>query len=44
MCYLSATNGRLVTREDLNEIYRIVGTKLILEGLEKAVQNNYSIE
>lgn len=44
MCYLSAKNGRTMTRKDLHEIYRTVGTKSILEGLEKAVQNNYSIE
>lgn len=41
MSYLSAKLGRTATRNDLMEIYRTKGTKSILEGLEKAVKNNY---
>jgi len=44
LSYLSAKTGKMVSREQLNEVYRTVGTKTILKGLEKAVQNNYCIE
>ena len=44
LSYLSAKNGRTATRNELMEIYRTKGTKTILEGLEKVVQNNYRLE
>ncbi len=39
--YLSAKMGKKVDMGDLMEIYQAKGTKSVLEGLEKAVQNNY---
>jgi len=44
MSYLSARIGKTATYNDLMEIYRIKGTKSILDGLEKYVQNNLKIE
>ncbi|MFX0146360.1 MAG: Gfo/Idh/MocA family protein [Candidatus Hodarchaeota archaeon] len=44
MCYLSAKNGKSATRDELNKVYRTIGTKTILEGLEKVVQQNFPIE
>jgi predicted dehydrogenase len=41
LSYLSAKLGRTTTKEELMNIYKTKGTKSILEGLEKAVQNNY---
>ncbi len=41
MGYLSARTGKIATYNDLMEIYQTKGTKSILEGLEKYVQNNY---
>ena len=41
LSYLSAKKGNAVKREELNKIYNTVGTHTILEGLEKAVHNNY---
>ncbi|MFX1326550.1 MAG: Gfo/Idh/MocA family protein [Promethearchaeota archaeon] len=41
MSYLSAKNGRTASRNELMEIYNTIGTKSILEGLEKVVQKNY---
>ena len=43
MSYLSAKLGKTATRNDLMDIYRTKGTKSILEGLEKAVKNNYKL-
>ncbi|MFX1432279.1 MAG: Gfo/Idh/MocA family protein [Promethearchaeota archaeon] len=43
MSYLSAKNGKMATRKDLNDIYETIGTHTILEGLEKTVHNNYCI-
>ena len=41
MGYLSAKRGRPVKYEDLINVYNKEGTRSILEGLEKYVQNNY---
>ncbi|MFX0048799.1 MAG: Gfo/Idh/MocA family protein [Candidatus Hermodarchaeota archaeon] len=41
LSYLSAKKGSLVTREELMQIYNTIGTKTVLEGLEKVVHNNY---
>jgi predicted dehydrogenase len=41
LSYLSAKKGRMVNREELNEIYKTLGTQTILEGLQTAVHNNY---
>jgi predicted dehydrogenase len=41
MGYLSVRQGRPVTYNDLMEVYHTKGTKTILEGLERFVQNNY---
>ena len=40
LSYLSAKEERLVSRKDIDKIYNSIGTKTILEGLEKAVHNN----
>lgn len=44
MSYLSAKNKKNTSYLDLMDIYNSIGTKSILEGLENAVQNNYSID
>ena len=44
MGYLSAKKGCTVTYEDLINVYNKEGTRSILEGLEKYVQNNYCVE
>ncbi|MFW9898470.1 MAG: Gfo/Idh/MocA family protein [Candidatus Thorarchaeota archaeon] len=41
MSYLSAKKGKTATYKELMEIYHTKGTKSIIEGLEKVVQNNY---
>ncbi len=41
MGYLSARTGKIATFEDLMEIYRTKGTKTIVQGIEKFIQNNY---
>ncbi|MFX1573573.1 MAG: Gfo/Idh/MocA family protein [Promethearchaeota archaeon] len=41
LSYLSVKLGKSATKEDLIHIYKTKGTKSILEGLEKVVQNNY---
>jgi predicted dehydrogenase len=41
IAYLSVKQGRPATYNDLMVIYHTKGTKTILEGLEKYVQNNY---
>ncbi|MFX0104399.1 MAG: Gfo/Idh/MocA family protein [Candidatus Hodarchaeota archaeon] len=41
MAYLSAKNGKTATRNELMKLYNTIGTKSILEGLEKVVQKNY---
>jgi UDP-N-acetylglucosamine 3-dehydrogenase len=40
LSYLSAREKKLVHRRDLDEIYKTIGSKTILTGLEKAVYNN----
>jgi myo-inositol 2-dehydrogenase/D-chiro-inositol 1-dehydrogenase len=42
MSYLSVKMGKIATYDDLMEVYRTKGTKSILEGLDKVIQNNYS--
>lgn len=44
LSYLSAELGRTTTYNELMDIYKIKGTKIILKGLNKAIQNNYCIE
>jgi predicted dehydrogenase len=44
MGYLSVKLSRTVTYDDLIEVAHTKGTKSILEGLEKSVQNNYLIK
>ena len=44
MGYLSAKRDRPVTYDDLINVYNKEGTRSILEGLEKYVQNNYCEE
>ncbi|NVM17387.1 MAG: Gfo/Idh/MocA family oxidoreductase [Candidatus Lokiarchaeota archaeon] len=41
LSYLSAKKGSLVSRDDLVQIYKTIGTQTVLEGLEIAVHNNY---
>lgn len=41
LSYLSAKEEKTANRKDLDEIYNSVSTKTILEGIEKAVHNNF---
>jgi len=44
LSYLSAERGKTTKYEELMKIYKTEGTKTILEGLNKSIQNNYCIE
>jgi len=44
LSYLSAKTEKLVTVDDLMEVHNSKGTKSILEGLEKYINNNYCLE
>ncbi|MFX1286665.1 MAG: Gfo/Idh/MocA family protein [Promethearchaeota archaeon] len=41
LAYLSTKNGRMTSMDELKEIYENLGTKSILQGLNKVVQKNY---
>ena len=44
LSYLSAITEKFVTVDDLMEVHNSKGTRSILEGLEKYVNNNYCLE
>lgn len=41
LSYLSAKNGTMTSLDELMKVYKKVGTKTILNGLEKVIQKNY---
>ncbi|MFX0178209.1 MAG: Gfo/Idh/MocA family protein [Candidatus Hodarchaeota archaeon] len=41
LSYLSAKKGRIATMDELIDVYRKEGTKIILEGLDDVIQKNY---